>query len=85
MASRGTVLSGKVWAMLDDCAPGHTRTPTKHNMRITFRGQTYPRFPLGPHGKKRGGKRYEVKIGHVRNLVRLFQITECAEKHFEQL
>ena len=85
MASQGTVLSGQVWAMLDECAPGHTRTLTKHNVRIAFRGETYYRFPAGPHGKKRGGNKYRVEIGHVKNLVRLFQIRECARNHFEKL
>jgi hypothetical protein len=70
--------------MLDDCAPGHKRKETKHNMVIMWEGLTYHRFPLGGHGKKRGGKRYEVKFGHVRNLVNLFEIQDCAQKHFDR-
>jgi hypothetical protein len=54
-------------------------------VRITFRGKTYYRFPAGPHGKNRGGKRYRVEIGHVKNLVRLFEVRECAKNHFDQL
>ena len=44
--------------MLDECAPGHTRKATKHNMRIMYAGKTHYRFPLGGHGKARGGKKY---------------------------
>ena len=71
--------------MLDECAPGHTRKTTKHNVRIMYNGQTYPRFPLGEHGKKRGTKKFDVKLGHVRNLARLFGIQDCARGHFPQL
>ncbi len=85
MASRGTVRSGLVWAMLDECAPGHTKRPTKHNMWIMYNGKTHHRFPLGGHGKRQGGNRYSVEFGHVRQLVRLFEIEECAKKHFNQL
>ncbi len=85
VASRGTVMSGRVWAMLDECAPSYSRRETRHNMRIMWSGKTYHRFPLGKHGKSRGGSRYEVQFGHVRNLVRMFEIMDCARKHFEQL
>ncbi len=71
--------------MLDDCAPGHTRTPTNHNMRIAYNGKTHYRFPLGSHGKTRGGKKYQVEFGHVKNLIRMLEIMECAKGHFPQL
>ena len=71
--------------MLEDCAPGHKRKATRHNIRIMYGEKTYYRFPLGPHGKKRGSNKYEVEIGHVRNLVNLFEIKECSKKHFHYI
>jgi hypothetical protein len=71
--------------MLDECAPGHRRKVTGHNVRIMYGAKTYHRFPIGGHGKTRGGNRYEVKFGHVRNLVNLFEIGECAKGHFSEL
>ena len=82
MSSFGTIPLSVVWAMLDHCAPGHTRVAKKHNWIVRFGTLTYPRFPLGEHGAR---KDPEIQIGHVRNLARHFGIVECAKSQIEQL
>ncbi len=71
--------------MLDECAPGHKLKMMTHNMCIMYKGRTYFQFPLGGHGKARGGKRYDVQIGHVRQLANMFEIMKCAKLHIKQL
>jgi hypothetical protein len=65
-----------VRAMLDECAPGHTATRKTHHFWVTYQGKTFQRLPLGEHGARRP----EVYIGHVRAMVRLFGIRECARR-----
>lgn len=71
--------------MLKKCAPGHSRELKKHNVLIRYKAKAYRKFPAGPHGKARGGSRYDVQIGHVRNMVRFFGIRECAKEHLPAL
>ncbi len=73
-----------VWAMLEVCAPGHTKRATKHHWRVSFAGRTYPTLPLGPHGSRKA-RSTEVAIGHVRKLCRYFEILDCAKLEIEQL
>ena len=71
-----------VWRMLDTCLPGWTRRATNHHHRIECAGQqTYPSLPLGDHGHRRDA---EIKAGHVRNMVRHFNIESCAREHLPQ-
>lgn len=77
MGSFGQVSLKTVWAMLDDCAPGHTRQLHTHHYCIRYNGHTYPTFPKGEHGKADP----PVQLGHVKRMVRLFDIYECAKKH----
>lgn len=72
------VLLKDIWAMLDACAPGHTRRATDHNWRVTFNGRIYATLPLGPHGRRENP---EIETGHVRAMVRHLQIRGCAERH----
>jgi hypothetical protein len=41
---------GAVFAMLDDCAPGHARRIGNHRLVINWRGVTYMGLPKGPGG-----------------------------------
>lgn len=60
-----------VQRMLTECAPGHTIRMTDHFRRIRFGSLIYPSFP----------KTKTVEVGHIRKLVRDFDIQECAQKH----
>lgn len=82
MSSLGTIALSAIWAMLDHCAPGHTRKARKHNWVVMYAGLTYPRLPVGEHGARRDP---EIQIGHVRNMARHFGIMECAKGQLEQL
>jgi len=82
MSSFGTVPLNDIWAMLDHCAPGHTRKQRQHNWAITWKGKTYPRLPLGPHGKRQNPG---IQVGHVKNMARFFGILECAKGQLPQL
>lgn len=66
-----------VFAMLEDCAPGHTRRERQHHHWVTFQGATYQGLPIG----ERGANRPTVYAGKVRAMVRLFGIGECANRH----
>jgi hypothetical protein len=60
-----------VQRMLTECAPGHQIRMTDHFRRIRFGSLIYPSFP----------KTKTVEVGHIRKLVRFFDIQECAQKH----
>lgn len=66
--------------MLDECLPGHSRTEGDHYWAIKRKedGKIFATLPTGKHGAKRP----EVEIGHVRQMVRLFEIGPCASKFF---
>jgi hypothetical protein len=66
--------------MLDECVPGHSRIRGDHYWSIAHPDgkRVFPAFPTGSHGARRP----EAEIGHVRALVRLFEIpAECVSKH----
>jgi len=77
--SGGPIPLKTVWAMLADCAPGHTRRLRTHNYSIGWNSLTYRGFPKGEHGDSNP----EIERSHVRRLVRFFSIQKCAEKHFD--
>jgi hypothetical protein len=68
--------------MLDVCLPGYARKQREHNWLVTHGTRAYPRLPRNAHSKRADP---DVQIGHVRHLVRFFQIQECAEAQLEQL
>ncbi len=68
--------------MLDECAPGHTRKQREHNWLITYQGHSFPGLPLGPHGAR---KNVSIQVGHVKRMVRILGIEECAKKKLERL
>jgi hypothetical protein len=73
-----------VFEMLDDCLPGYKAKEGEHYWVIRHPDgkRVYPSLPKGKHGAKRA----EVEIGHVRKLVRLFEIPpESAEKFLPEL
>jgi len=68
-----------VWAMLDECAVGHSRKLHTHNYSIRFCGRTFPHFPKGEHGSSNP----PIQRGTVRRMAKFFGILECARKHFD--
>lgn len=72
MSSFGQVPLQNVWAMLKECAPGHTIKETDHFYRISYAQATYPSFP----------KKAQVDVGHVRKMARRLNILDCANKFF---
>lgn len=82
MGSSGTIKLKKIWAMLDQCAPGYEKKERTHNWRVTWKGHSYDSLPVGRHGAR---NTVEIQIGHVRHLVRVLGIKECAEGQLEQL
>lgn len=68
--------------MLDACAPGHQRAAKTHNWWITYEGKTFHRLPLGPQSKRHNPP---IQIGHVKQMVRLFEIVACAQEHIPRL
>jgi hypothetical protein len=66
------------YEMLDECAPGYTRSPKLHHVWVTYNSKTYRKLPKGPHGKPAN---YPVEQGLVRSMARMFQIEECARNH----
>lgn len=71
MSSFGTIPLQDIWAMLNVCAPGHTKRERDHNWMVTWPHGTYPRLPLGKHGKRQNPR---IEIGHVRNMVRMLNL-----------
>lgn len=82
MSSSGTIPLKSIWSMLDHCAQGYTAQEGKHHWIVRFNGKTFRTLPLGPHGRRVNPP---TQIGHVRNLVRFFEIEECAKRHIEAL
>ena len=67
-----------IYEMLDECAPGHTRSSKLHHIWVTYNSKTYRKLPKGSHGKPTN---YPVEPGLVRSLARMLQIEECARNH----
>ncbi len=82
MSSSGTIALADIWAMLDHCAPGHTRKERTHNWVVTFGEKTFPGLPVGEHGAR---KNPEIQVGKVKQMVRHLGIMECARTQIERL
>jgi hypothetical protein len=65
-----------VWKMLDHCLPGHERKPSSEYWTIKYKGRSYRRIPVGPHGRK---DHVSVMSRHIRSMVRFFEIDACAD------
>lgn len=70
------VMLDEVWDMLDKCLPGYERRASKEYWTVKYQGRSYRRIPVGPHGRKNN---VEVESGHVRSLVRFFDVRACAD------
>lgn len=70
------VRESKVWAALDQCAPGATVETKRHRKWVKVAGKTYRGFPRGGHGERNP----EVELGHARNLGRFFNILDCLKR-----
>jgi hypothetical protein len=82
VASSGTVPLKDIWAMLDDCAPGYQAREREHNWLVIYAGKSFPRLPRGPHGKRQNPG---IQVGHIKQMVRFFEIQDCAGRHLEAL
>lgn len=82
MVTKGTIPLKKIWKMLDNCAPGWAKKKNQHNWSVLYNGRTYPRVPLGEHGARHNPS---IQIGHVRQMVRFFEIEDCARKQIQAL
>ena len=70
-----------VKSALEKCAPGYSWVPTMHKVRVSFKGKTYPSFPVGSHGSTNP----EIQLGHVRQLARHLNILSCFKRVLPQL
>jgi hypothetical protein len=76
----------QLWAMLDSCAQGHTRTVTEHHCCVRWRGRVFYRVPLGAHGRRREAGTAEIYASVVRKIVRQLEIDlACASRFFPAL
>ena len=83
MTSFGQVPLKDIWAMLDRCAPGHTRKLREHNYVVYYGKESFPSLPLGRHGKRENPA---IEIGHIRQMVRQLGLdNECVKRHLPQL
>jgi hypothetical protein len=83
LTSFGLIPLKEIWAMLDRCAPGHTRKAREHNYLITYQGILFPSLPLGKHGRRDNP---DIQAGHVKKMVRLLKIdADCVGKMLPQL
>lgn len=76
MPSKGTVRLKEIFKMLDECAPGHEKRLADHYWHIKYKGKHYGNFPKGEHGSKNPS----IQIGHIKKIVRFFDIEDCAKK-----
>ena len=51
---------------------------TTHKRLVYFDGKMAV-LPRGPHGRR---KKYNIEIGHVKQLIRLFNISDCVREYF---
>lgn len=76
MSSFGQVPLKEVFAMLDECAPGHALTETDHHYCVRFGDKVFPTLPKGQHGKSNPG----IQRGVLKKMARHLGILECARK-----
>lgn len=75
MSSFGQTPLKDVFAMLDACAPGHTRTETNHHWCVRYSGKTFPALPKGAHGKTNP----PIQNGVIKKMSRHLGILDCAK------
>ena len=78
----GTVFLDEVFAMLDACAPGHTRRQGDHYWRVTHGDKVYPTLPTGA----KSDKRKEIQLQKVVKMVQVLGVDpRCVMEHLPQL
>jgi hypothetical protein len=83
MVTFGQVPLKEIWAMLEECAPGHTVKTRDHNHCVRWSGKTYPSLPRGKHGRRDNPP---IEVGHVKQMVRQLGIDpECVKRTLPQL
>jgi hypothetical protein len=68
--------------MLDACAPGWWMKDKTHKRWVYAGDRESYKLPRGPHGKR---QRYGIEMGHIKGMIRHFDIEDCAKKHLRQL
>lgn len=66
--------------MLRECAPGYETREGPHLTTVIFEDKVFPNLHQGAHDKKK-----EIKVSNVRQLARVLDILECAERELPQL
>ena len=82
MTSSGMVPWRDIRKMLDVCAPGWRMKDKVHKRWIYVGAGPSYKLPRGPHGKR---QRYSIEIGHVKGMLRHFDIEECGQRELKQL
>lgn len=67
--------------MLKHCASGYRAVQDPHHWRVMYLTHT-AYLPLGKHGKRDNS---ETEVGHVKNMINLFDIKKCAGTQIERL
>ncbi len=68
--------------MLDRCAPGYTAKQMTHNWCVRYAGKTFHRLPTGKHGRRENP---QIQVGHVKQMVNLFGVKDCAGREIQLL
>jgi hypothetical protein len=82
MSSSGQITLADIWAMLDRCAPGHTRQQRVHNWVVKYQDKTFPNLPVGKHGARR---HVSIQVGHIKKMIRALGIEDCAKQQIPLL
>ena len=86
MGSFGQVSLKDIIKMLEECAEGYELREKTHRYWVLYKEKIFRGLPKGSHsdrGKRSG--RAKIEIGHLRSMVRLFEIEECAKRVIEQI
>lgn len=78
MGSAGLITLKEIIAILDDCAPGAVIESKVHKNWVLWNGRIWWDLPLGKHGHR---KNPEIQVGHVKRMMRFFDILDCAKKY----
>jgi hypothetical protein len=83
MSGFGQARMSEVIRMLEDCAPGHVLQKKEHRYWVLWNDHRFTGLPLGKHGSR---KNVEIRLHHVRDMVRHLEIPHaCAKRHFPGL
>jgi len=81
MTTRGRIKLSTIARMLENCASGAELIPKKHRIWVHWNSRTYRGLPKGSHGSKDP----EIERGHVRHMVRFFDLDPaCVQQHLRQ-